>query len=167
MLAPEKDARTSAFGGGMRRIGLIATLIALAFSMAGCAETPAALRQPVAAKAHSPAVGEEMVLADIPPYSFVRDTPAALASLMHPLAPAPGRNDLVAACRAMVEKSAEAHGAERVEAVSAGPQRRVRDGTVAPVRFRIFYPGILRSQVRQAKLLCKADRAGNVVDARP
>ena len=110
---------------------------------------------------------EETTLGYVEPYGFVRDTPAALASLTQPLSPAPGRNDLVAACRAMVEKSAEAHGAERVEAVSAGPQRRVRDGTVAPVRFRIFYPGILRSQVRQAKLLCKADRAGNVVDARP
>src|SRR5215217_3381734 len=85
---------------------------------------------------------EETVLGYIEPYGFVRDTPAALASLAQPLAPAPGRNDLVTACRAMVEKSAEAHGAERVEAVSAGPQRRVRDGSVAPVRFRILYPGI-------------------------
>ena len=110
---------------------------------------------------------EETVLGYIEPYGFVRDTPAALASLAQPLAPAPGRNDLVAACRAMVEKSAEAHGAERVEAVSAGPQRRVRDGSVAPVRFRIFYPGVLRSQVRQARLLCKADRDGNIVDAQP
>jgi hypothetical protein len=110
---------------------------------------------------------EETVLGYVEPYGFVRDTPAALASLTQPLSPAPGRNDLVAACRAMVEKSAEAHGAEWVEATSAGPQRRVRDGTVAPVRFRIWYPGVLRSQVRQARLLCKADRAGNVVDARP
>ena len=72
---------------------------------------------------------EETVVADIPSYGFVRGTPAALASLVHPLAPAPGRNDLVAACRAIVEKSAEAHEAARVEAVSAGPQRRVRDVT--------------------------------------
>jgi hypothetical protein len=151
----------------MRRIGLIATMIAPAFSMAGCADIPAALRQPVEAKAQSPADGEEMVLANISPYSFVRDTPAALASLMHPLAPTLGRNDLVEACRAMVEKSAEAHGAERVEAVSAGPQRRVRDGYVAPVQFRILYPGFLRSQVRQAKLTCKTDREGKILDAQP
>src|SRR3954470_9001896 len=110
---------------------------------------------------------EETVLAYIPPYSFVRDTPAALASLMHPLAPAPGRNDLVEACRAMVEKSAEAYGAAWVEAVSAGPQRRVRDGYVAPVQFRILYPGVLRSQVRQAKLTCKTDREGKILDAQP
>jgi hypothetical protein len=142
-------------------------LIAVAFSMAGCAEPPAALRQPVEAKAQSPAVGEDHFLADIPPYSFVRDTPAALASLMHPLAPAPGRNDLVEACRAMVEKSAEAYGAAWVEAVSAGPQRRVRDGYVAPVQFRILYPGVLRSQVRQAKLTCKTDREGKILDAQP
>src|SRR4051794_37875141 len=109
----------------------------------------------------------ETVLAYIPPYGFVRDTPAALAALMQPLAPAPGRNDLVEACRAMVEKSAEAHGAARVEARSAGPQRRVRNGSVAPVQFRILYPGVLRSQVRQARLTCKADRAGRIIDAQP
>jgi hypothetical protein len=110
---------------------------------------------------------EETVLAYIPPYDFVRDTPAALASLMYPLVPAPGRNDLVEACRAMVEKSAQEHGAARVEAVSAGPQRRVRDGHVAPAQFRILYPGFLRSQVRQARLTCKVDRKGKVVDAQP
>src|SRR5215213_59465 len=109
----------------------------------------------------------ETVLGYIPPYGFVRDTPAALAALMHPLAPAPGRDDFVEACRAMVEKSAEAHGAARVEAVSAGPQRRVRDGFVAPVQFRILYPGFLSSQVRQARLNCKTDREGKVIDAQP
>src|SRR5215210_957286 len=110
---------------------------------------------------------EETALADIPPYGFVRDTPAALASLMHPLAPAPGRNDFVEACRAMVEKAAQGQGAARVEAVSAGPQRRVRGGYVAPVQFRILYPGFLRSQVRQARLNCKADRKGKIVNAQP
>ena len=110
---------------------------------------------------------EETVLADIPPYGFVRDTPTALASLMHPLAPAPGRNDFVEACRAMVEKSAQEQGAARVEAISAGPQRRVGDGYVAPVQFRILYPGLLRSQVRQARLNFKVDREGKVVDAQP
>ena len=67
----------------------------------------------------------------------------------------------------MVEKSAIEHGAARVEAVSAGQQRRVRDGFLAPVQFRILYPGFLRSQVRQATLKCKADRKGNVFDAQP
>ena len=46
---------------------------------------------------------DETVLGYVEPYGFVRDTPAALASLTQPLSPAPGRNDLVAACRAMVE----------------------------------------------------------------
>ena len=123
--------------------------------------------QATSAASTSQANEEEATLGYIEPYGFVRDTPAALASLMRPLAPAPGRNNLVEACRAMVEKSAEAHGAERVEAVSAGPQRRMRAGYVAPVQFRILYPGVLRSQVRQARLHCNADRAGNVVDARP
>ena len=110
---------------------------------------------------------DETVLADIPNYGFVRDTPANLATLMQPLAPAPGRNDFVEACRAMVEKAAQEQGAARVEAVSAGPQRRVRDGFVAPVQFRILYLGFLRSQVRQARLNCKADREGKVVNAQP
>ena len=110
---------------------------------------------------------EETVLAYIPPYGFVRDTPSTLASLMYPLAPARGRNDLVEACRAMVEKSAQEHGAVRVEAVSAGPQRRVRDGYIAPVYFRILYPGFFRNQVRQARLTCKTDREGKMVDAQP
>jgi hypothetical protein len=124
-------------------------------------------QQPSGPTASGSQAQEETVLADIPTYGFVRDTPANLAAFMHPLAPAPGRNDLVEACRAMVEKSAEAHGAARVEAVSAGPQRRVRDGYVAPVQFRILYPGFLRSQVRQARLNCKTDREGKVIDAQP
>ena len=126
---------------------------------------PLALAQSQNASGFQPQ--EETVLADIPPYGFVRDTPAALAALMQPLAPVPGRNDIVEACRAMVEKSAMENGAERVEAVSAGPQRRVRDGYVAPVQFRILYPGVLRSQVRQARLNCKANREGKVLDAQP
>src|SRR5215210_1434678 len=124
-------------------------------------------QQPSGPNASGLQAQEETVLADIPPYGFVRDTPAALASLMRPLASAPGRNDFVEACRAMVEKSAIEHGAARVEAVSAGPQRRVRGGVVAPVQFRILYPGFLRSQVRQATLNCKADRQGSIIDARP
>ena len=67
----------------------------------------------------------------------------------------------------MVEKSAQEQGAARVEAISAGPQRRVGDGYVAPVQFRILYPDLLRSQVRQARVNCKADRNGKIVDAQP
>jgi hypothetical protein len=146
---------------------LLGSSLVLAQSQTSSPKNNQTVSQRPYANASSSANEEETTLGYVEPYGFVRDTPAALASLTQPLSPAPGRNDLVAACRAMVEKSAEAHGAERVEAVSAGPQRRVRDGTVAPVRFRIWYPGVLSSQVRQAKLLCKADRAGNVVDARP
>ena len=124
-------------------------------------------RQPSPANTSGPQAQAETVLADIPNYGFVRDTPANLAALMRPLAPAPGRNDFIEACRAMVERSAIEHGAARVEAASAGPQRRVRDGYLAPVQFRILYPGVLRSQVRQARLTCKADRDGKILDAQP
>ena len=124
-------------------------------------------RQPSPPNTSGSQAQAETVLADIPNYGFVRDTPANLAALMRLLTPAPGRNDFVEACRTMVERSAVEHGAARVEAASAGPQRRVRDGHVAPVQFRILYPGVLRSQVRQAKLICKADRQGKIVGAQP
>jgi hypothetical protein len=124
-------------------------------------------RQPSGPASSRSQAQEETVLAYIPPYEFVRDTPANLAALMRPLSPVPGRNDFIEACRAMVERSAVEHGAARVEGVSAGPQRRVRYGYVAPVQFRILYPGFLRNQVRQARLTCKTDRKGNVVDAQP
>ena len=140
-----------------------ASLVSLLWTSLALAQN----QKPSSPNASGSQAQEETVLAYIPPYDFVRDTPANLAALMHPLAPAPGRNNLVEACRAMVEKSAEAHGAARVEAISAGPQRRARDGYVAPVQFRIWYPGFLRSQVRQARLTCKADREGKVVDAQP
>ena len=124
-------------------------------------------RQPSTPNTSGSQAQAETVLADIPNYGFVRDTPANLAALMRPLAPAPGRNDFIEACRAMVERSAIEHGAARVEAASAGPQRRVRGGYIAPVQFRILYPGVLRSQVRQARLTCKTDRQGKIVDAQP
>ena len=115
----------------------------------------------------APPSQEQPVLAYIPAYGWVRDTPAALAALNQPLTPAPGRNDLVEDCRVLVERSAGEQGAVRVEAVSAGPQRRLRDGYVAPVEFRIVYPRAFESEVRRAMLTCKANRAGNVLDARP
>src|SRR5688572_7392852 len=67
-------------------------------------------QQPSGPNTSGPQTQGETALAYIPPYGFVRDTPAALAALTQPLAPASGRNDLVEACRAMVEKSAETHG---------------------------------------------------------
>ena len=144
-----------------------ASLVLAQTGMPAGPQTNRTAAQPRAPAASGSEAQDGTVLADIPPYGFVRDTPEALAALMRPLAPAPGRNDLVEACRALVEKSAEEQGAARVEAVSAGPQRRVRNGYVARVRFRILYPGFLRSQVRQATLICRADRNGRVFDAQP
>ena len=108
---------------------------------------------------------EETILAYIPPYGFVRDTPAALASLMKPLGQRSRLNVTVEACRAMVEKGAKTYGAMSVEAASAGPRRRVQAGYVTPVAVRILYPGWLgEAEVRQTTVRCKTDLAGSVLD---
>ena len=59
-------------------------------------------------------------------------------------------------------------GATRVEAASAGPQKRLRDGSVmAPVEMRILYSRLFEYEVRQATLTCKIDPRGKIVDASP
>ena len=47
--------------------------------------------------------------------------------------PRQGADHFIEACRAMVERSAIEHGAARVEAASAGPQRRVRQAISHPL----------------------------------
>jgi len=94
---------------------------------------------------------------------FVRGTPQTLNTLKTPLEPKPGRNSFVAACRQAVQNAAASLGAMRVEVVSAGPQKRVRDGYEAPVEVRVLYPGLLDSEVRHSTLTCRTDRRGNVL----
>jgi hypothetical protein len=109
----------------------------------------------------------ETVVAWVPQTGFVRGTRAAVAGLGSPLRPAPGLNRTVEACRAMVEPEAKKIGAQKVEAVSAGPQHRTRKGQIiGPVRMRITYARPVGYEVRDAVLTCVLDAKGNAIDAR-
>jgi hypothetical protein len=109
---------------------------------------------------------EPTALAWVPQTGYVRGTPAALASLGRPLAPAPGPNRTVEACRAVVQSEAAKIGARDTEAVSAGPHRRAADGRYAgPVEMRITYPRPGGYEVRSARMTCVVDRQGKIVDA--
>ncbi|MDP4027119.1 hypothetical protein Q8W71_31540 [Methylobacterium sp. NEAU 140] len=116
----------------------------------------------------SRAQGEVTVLGYVPGYGTVRGTPTALRYLFSALPDQPGRNSLVEACQASVGRAAAKFGRVRVEASSAGPERRTPDGTVAPVSFRLTYSrfnGREDYEVRQTTLTCAADRGGRIVNA--
>ena len=144
-------------------VAVLTCFLAASHALAQSPQASPPSQQLTGASSAPPGQGET-ILAYIPPYGFVRDTPAALASLMRPL----GRRSsdvTVEACRAMVEKGAKTYGAMSVEAASAGPRRRVQAGYVTPVAVRILYPGWLgEAEVRQTTVRCRTDLAGNVLD---
>lgn len=120
------------------------------------------------ASAHSRARGERTIVARVNSYGKVRGTRTALRYIFAPLPKTSGHNGLVKACRTTVAKAARKLGAVQVNAASAGPERRTRDGSVAPVGFRLIYAsasGREKYEVRQSVLTCKADRTGKIVDA--
>jgi hypothetical protein len=95
-------------------------------------------------------------------------TKVALRYVFAPLPKTPGRNSLVNSCRSTVAKSARKLGAIRIDAASAGPERRTNGGSAARVGFRLIYASLKKGEnheVRQGVLTCKADRAGKIVDA--
>lgn len=118
--------------------------------------------------AASRATGERTIVARLPKYGRVRGTRVALRYVFAPLPKTPGRNSLVRACRSTVAKSARTLGAVRIDAASAGPERRTHSGSVARVGFRLIYASLNKREnyeVRQGVLTCKADRAGKIVAA--
>ena len=122
--------------------------------------------QKIFSHAASQAGDEEIVMANVPQTGNVRGTRAALASLGSPLRPAPGRNRTVQACREAVQSEAMRLGAHKVEAVSAGPDRRNDKGQfVGPVRMRITYVRPTGYEVRLADMTCIVDAEGKIVDA--
>jgi hypothetical protein len=129
--------------------------------------TPATLQtQQIFSRAASQAGDEEIVTAYVPQTGNVRGTRAALASLGSPLRPAPGRNRTVQACREAVQSEAMRLGAHKVEAASAGPDRRNDKGQfVGPVRMRITYARATSYEVRLANMTCIVDAEGKIVDA--
>jgi hypothetical protein len=66
----------------------------------------------------------------------------------------------------VVSSEATKLGAKEVEAISAGPDQRDRNGHYfAPVRMRITYDVPGGYEVRDATLTCVVDRQGKIVDA--
>ena len=81
-----------------------------------------------------------------------------------PLPEAPGRNGTVGPCRDAAWNDAAPLGARDVEASSAGPQTRERNGDVsAPVHLRLTYADPLKYEVKEGVVNCKVDRNGVVV----
>ncbi|TNC08767.1 hypothetical protein FF100_28425 [Methylobacterium terricola] len=160
-------------------LGTFATSM-LVTSMVGRADADYAFLPPIAdpawampwqlspASAASRAQGEQTLLIDIQGFGTVRGTQTALNYLFTPLFEQSGRNALVEACRDVVAQAAGKLGSVQVEAVSAGSERRTRDGITAPVAFRLIYArfnGREDYEVRQSTLTCKADRLGKIRDA--
>lgn len=117
----------------------------------------------------SEAQGERTYVSMVENYGPVRGTEPALRYLNYPLSSIPARkgpNRAVGPCRDVVEKTAKPKGAVRVEAVSAGPGRSVRDGYEGPVAMRVLYQKADGYEVRQSILSCKLDRTGTVRDAK-
>ena len=114
----------------------------------------------------SQVASEEIVTASVPQTGQVRGTRSALGSVESPFKPAPGRNRTVQACRNAVQSEAVRLGARKVEAVSAGPDRRNDKGQfVGPVRMRITYARPTGYEVRSANMTCIVDAEGKIVDA--
>ncbi|KAA2234839.1 hypothetical protein [Salinarimonas soli] len=109
---------------------------------------------------------EETALAWVPQTGYVRGSRVALASLGRPLVAAEGPNRTVEACRNVVQSEAAKIGAREVEAVSAGPHRRIAGGRYqGPVEMRITYARPGGYEVRMARMTCVVDSGGKIVDA--
>jgi hypothetical protein len=101
----------------------------------------------------------------VPGLGLVRGSERELRQISRPLAPRAGvPRSVVDACRSTIAAQARAHGAIRVEAVSAGPPRPVGEGmTGAPIEARILYSRGDQVQVRQARITCQLSARGQVV----
>ena len=73
--------------------------------------------------------------------------------------------ETVQACQNSLAVQASAHGATQVEAVSAGTPTRLPNGLVeAPIEARIVYEQEAQTQVRQARIACRLNDQGSVVE---
>jgi hypothetical protein len=109
---------------------------------------------------------------DMPRFSLVRGwglvlaTPRVLASLPHELRSVPGRNRAVGECKRQIELGAARYADAKVEAASAGKERRTGDGLYEGlVEMRVFYDFRAYYEVRQATLRCFFRPDGSVVAA--
>ena len=109
---------------------------------------------------------------DVPRFTFVRGwglvlaTPRVLASLPHELSSAPGRNRAVGDCKRQIELGAARYAEAKVEAASAGEERRTNDGLYEGlVEIRVIYDFRAYYEIRQATLRCFVRPDGSIVDA--
>lgn len=110
--------------------------------------------------------GEEVVLGYHPQLGFVRGARHSVETLSSPLQSRPGVPDgVVEACRQAIQEAATPLGVSQVEAVSAGPAKRIRGGGIeAPLEVRILYARLTLYEVRQAVVTCRTDARGFVVE---
>ena len=109
---------------------------------------------------------------DVPRFTFVRGwglvlaTPRVLASLPHELSSAPGPNRAVGDCKRQIELGAARYADAKVEAASAGEERRTGEGLYEGlVEMRVIYDFRAYYEIRQATLRCYARPDGSIVDA--
>jgi hypothetical protein len=72
---------------------------------------------------------------------------------------------VVDACHAAIASAALPYGAVAVDVVSSGKGTKTKGGLAAPVEARIVYSVDCRRQVRQARVSCRLNAAGQVVAA--
>jgi len=73
---------------------------------------------------------------------------------------------VVRTCRTAIASAARPLGATKVEAVSAGRQRRIGSLVYAPIDVRIQYARQGGREIRQAKVSCRLNASGRVVAVR-
>jgi hypothetical protein len=87
---------------------------------------------------------------------------------MEPLQAQPGTSaDIIRTCRNSVVRASRPYGAVRVDAASAGPTRRMRNGIfAAPIEVRVVYENEGRIQIRQSTATCHLNGSRDVVALR-
>jgi hypothetical protein len=117
------------------------------------------------------AAGEEMVLPPVLlPLQEGRGEARSALPRLRPLRSLvqirPSARPIIAACRAALAEAATPYGAESVEVASTGSPRNSSDGGIsAPVEARIVYSRSGQVQVRQARVTCQFNAAGQVIAA--
>ncbi len=115
----------------------------------------------------SEAQGERTQVSQVQGYGPLKGTPVALASVGMPMTAYPGPDKAVSPCRTAVVMQVRPVGATSVEAAAAGPQERLRNGTVRQqVFFRVVYDRGPIRELRQSSMLCTV-RGNRVLDAKP
>jgi len=164
--ALQKSGGTGTPGAAAPRAGAVAVAANIGGANTGPGWAMPPEFRPVAARA---AKTPTLQVAVFPEIGTVRGTPEQLANLRRPLRERPGVSAAAyRACHSLIERAAKARGAARVEAVSAGPQRRIAGGRIeAPMEFRILYSGRSGFEVRQATIACQLDASSYAPVATP